>query len=140
MFIQETSFNPIVVRYPVKILFPCCCIVNVNENDRDYLRFVWFINIFLDQPKIVRNCFARVVFLVTSSPFCLNGTIRKQIQSYDFDKEFIDKAFSSFFVDDFIGGEESVTKGFVLFKKLRIRFLEGQMENKQFRITEFNYS
>ena len=65
------------------------------------------------------------MFGVTSSPFCLNGTIRKHVQSYDFDKEFIDKVLSSFFVDDFIGGEESVAKAFELFKKLRIRFLEG---------------
>ena len=99
--------------------------INVNENDRDYLRFLWFDNILSDQPKIVRNRFARVVFGVTSSPFCLNGTIRKHVQSYDFDKEFIDKVLSSFFVDDFIGGEESVAKAFELFKKLRIRFLEG---------------
>ena len=135
MFILGTSFNPIVVRYPVKISFSCCCIdfryrkaflqINVNENDRDYLRFLWFDKIFSDQPKIVRNRFVRVVFGVTSSPFCLNGTIRKHVQSYDFDKEFIDKVLSSFFVDDFIGGEESVAKAFELFKKLRIRFLEG---------------
>ena len=98
---------------------------NANENDRDYLRFLWFDDIFSDQPKIVRNRFARVVFGVISSPFCLNGTIRKHVQSYDFDKEFIDKVLSSFFVDDFIGGEESVAKAFELFKKLRIRFLEG---------------
>ena len=64
------------------------------------------------------------MFGVTSSPFYLNGTIRKHVQSYDFDKEFIDKVHSSFFVDGFIGGEESVTKAFELFKKLRIRFLE----------------
>ena len=32
---------------------------------------------------------------------------------------------SSFFVDDFIGGEGSVTKAFELFKKFGIRFLEG---------------
>ena len=135
MFILGTSFNPIVVRYPVKISFSCCCIdfryrkaflqINVNENDRDYLRFLWFDKIFSDQPKMVRNRFVRVVFGVTSSPFCLNGTIRKHVQSYDFDKEFIDKVLSSFFVDDFIGGEESVAKAFELFKKLRIRFLEG---------------
>ena len=65
--------------------------INVNENDGDYLRFLWFDNIFSDQPKIVRNGFATVVFGVTSSPFCLNGTIHKYIQSYDFDKDFIDK-------------------------------------------------
>ena len=101
MFILGTSFNPIVVRYPVKISFSCCCIdfryrkaflqINVNENDRDYLRFLWFDKIFSDQAKIVRNRFVRVVFGVTSSPFCLNGTIRKHVQSYDFDKKFIDK-------------------------------------------------
>ena len=135
MFILGTSFNPIVVRYPVKISFSCCCIdfryrkaflqINVNENDRDYLRFLWFDKIFSDQPKIVRNRFVRVVFGVTSSPFCLNGTIRKHIQSYDFEKELIDNVLSSLFVDDFIGGEESVAKAFELFKKLRIRFLEG---------------
>ena len=65
------------------------------------------------------------MFGVTSSPFCLNGTIRKHVQSYDFDKELLDKARSSFFVDDFIRGEESVAKVFELFKKLCIRFLEG---------------
>ena len=97
----------------------------VNENDREYLRFFWFDNKFSDQPKIVRNRFARVVFGVNSSPFCLNETIRKHVQNHDFDKKFIDKALSSFFVDDFIGGEESVAKAFELFKKLRIRFLEG---------------
>ena len=63
--------------------------ISINENDRDYLRFLWFDNILSDQPKIVRNRFARVVFGVTSSPFCLNGTIRKHVQSYDFDKELI---------------------------------------------------
>ena len=63
--------------------------------------------------------------MLTSSLFCLNGTILKHVQSYDFDKESIDKVLSSFFVDDFIGGEESVAKASELFKKLRIRILEG---------------
>ena len=70
-------------------------LINVNENDRDYLRFLWFDNIFSDQPKILRNGFPRVMFGVMISPFCLNGTIRKHVQSYDFDKEFIDKVLSS---------------------------------------------
>ena len=107
--------------------------INVNANDRDYLRFLWFDNILPDQPKIVRNRFARVVFAVTSLPFCLNGTIRKHVQSYDFDKEFIDKVLSSFFVDDFIGREESVAKAFELFKKLRIRFLEGHFLSRKWK-------
>ena len=61
------------------------------------------------------------MFDVTRSPFCLNGVIRKHVQSYDVDKEFIDKVLSLFFVDHFIGGEESVAKATELFKKLRFR-------------------
>ena len=53
--------------------------ISVNENDRDYLRFFWFENIFSDQPKTVCNRFAGVDFGVPSSLFCLNGTIRKHI-------------------------------------------------------------
>ena len=45
--------------------------------------------------------------------------------SYDFDQEFIDKVLSTIFVDDFIGDEKSEAKAIELFKKLRIRFLEG---------------
>ena len=61
---------------------------------------------------------------VTSSSFCLNGTILRHVQNFNFNKEFIDKVLSSFFVDDFIGSEESVRKTFELFKKLCIRYLE----------------
>ena len=36
----------------------------VNENDRDYLRFLWFDNIFSYQPKIVHNRFAKLCFVL----------------------------------------------------------------------------
>ena len=65
------------------------------------------------------------MFYVTSLPFCLNGTIQKHVHKYGFEKEFIDRVLSSFFVDGVIGSEENVTKAFELFKKLLIRFLEG---------------
>ena len=53
--------------------------ISVDKSDRDYLRFLWFDNVFFEAPRIVRNRFARVVFGVTSSPFLLNGTIRKHM-------------------------------------------------------------
>ena len=75
------------------------------------------------------------MFDVTSSSFCLNETILRHVQNFNFNKEFIDKVLSSFFVDDFIGGEESVRKTFELFKKLCIRYLE---EHFLFRIWKTN--
>ena len=36
--------------------------ISINENDRDYLRFLWFDDVFSDSPKVIRNRFARVIF------------------------------------------------------------------------------
>ena len=102
--------------------------ISVDNDDRDYLRFLWLDNIFSDQPTITRNRFARVIFGVTSSPFCLNSTIRKHVNQYSDDPEFVNKALKSFFVDDFISGGESVEKAFELFIKLRNRFKEGHFK------------
>ena len=76
-------------------------------------------------PKIVRNRFARVIFGVTSSPFLLNQTIRKHSQKYEYDTDFIERVLESFYVDDFSGGENSFEKAFELYKKLKLRFLQG---------------
>ena len=49
--------------------------ISIEKNDRDFLRFLLFDDVFSNTPKIVRNRFARVIFGVTSSPFLLNQTI-----------------------------------------------------------------
>ena len=41
--------------------------IRINPNDMDYLRFLWFEDVFAEVPKIVRrNRFARVLFGMTS--------------------------------------------------------------------------
>lgn len=107
--------------------------ISINENDRDYLRFLWFDNVFSDQPTIVRNRFARALFGVTSSPFCLNATVRKHAKNYEFDPEFVEAVLSSFFVDDFVGGETNQNKAFELFKKLQLRFSDGHFWLQKWR-------
>ena len=96
--------------------------ININENDRNYLRFFWFDDVFSDSPKVVGNRFARVIFRITSSPFLLNQTIRKHVQSYEFDTDFVNTVLNSFYVDYFTGSENDFEKAY---KKLKIRFLEG---------------
>ena len=107
--------------------------ISVDTQDRDYLRFLWFDNIFSEQPTVVRNRFARMVFGVTSSPFGLNGTIRKHAKSYQFDEKFYQSVIQSFFVDDFVGGEQTINTTLELFKKLRLRFLEGHFWLRKWR-------
>ena len=103
----------------------------INEKDRDFLCFLRFDNAFSEQPKIVRNRFARAIFGVTSSPYLLNETIRKYVKKYHFDIDFINTVFNSFYVDDFVGGENSLEGVFLLFKKLKLRFIEGLFHLKK---------
>ena len=119
--------------------------INVNENDLDYLRFLWFDNIFSDQSKIVPNRFARVVFGVTSSPFYLNGTIRKHIQSYDFDKDFIYmRCFHRFLLMILLEVRKMQQRHLNCLKNSVLDFQKDifyyENGNKQFRITESNQS
>ena len=76
--------------------------IGIVEPDIEFLRFLWFDDIFAAEPKIVCNRFARVVLGVASSPFLLNGTVRKHTSNYNFDSDFVTKIVDLFFVDDFI--------------------------------------
>ena len=55
----------------------------------------------------------------------LNGIAQKHAKTYNFDFEFINKVVNCFHVDDFSGVQNSFKKAFELYKKLKLRFIEG---------------
>ena len=48
------------------------------DKDRDVLRFLWFKNVFHDQPEVA--VLTRVVFGISSCPFLLNATIKHHVE------------------------------------------------------------
>ena len=54
--------------------------IEVDEKDRDCLKFLWVEDPFDDNSRIVIFRFCRVVFGVNCSPFLLNGTLRTHLQ------------------------------------------------------------
>ena len=76
---------------------------------------MWFDGVFSEAPRIFRNSFAFIVFDATRPPFFPNGTIRKHIQSYNIDQDFLRKVLESFCVDCFSGGENTIETAFELF-------------------------
>ena len=109
--------------------------VNIEEEYRDYLRFLWFTNLFNDEKvKVCKYRFTRVIFGVTCSQYLLNATVNKHIQKYtNIDNDFVKKVQGKFYVDDLSTGVNTVNEGTELYKKLRIRFGEAQFNLRKFR-------
>ena len=83
-------------------------------------------DVFSNEPTIVRNrWFVRVVFGVTTSPFLLKAIIHKHVEQYEFDDDFVQRVIDSFYVDDFSGGADSLKGLHELYKKLKLRFIDG---------------
>ena len=56
--------------------------IAIYEDQRDFLRMMWYKNAFAKNPTVKTLRFARVVFGLNSSPFILNGTVRIHLQKY----------------------------------------------------------
>ena len=54
--------------------------VVIRDEDRNYLRFLWYNDPFSTEPNIIILRFARVVFDIISSPFLLNATIKYHLE------------------------------------------------------------
>ena len=53
--------------------------IEIDENNQDFLRFIWFDNVLSENPLLV---FPRVVFGLTCSPFLLNGTLKVHLEKF----------------------------------------------------------
>ena len=71
-----------------------------------------------------------------SQKYIITFFVRKHTINYDFDRDFVTKIVDSFFVDDFTGGEGTVEKSYLLFKKLKLRFLEGRFNLRKWRMND----
>ena len=67
-----------------------------------------------------------------------NCTVRKHTINCNFDSDFVTKIVDSFSVDDFTGGENTVENVYLLFKKLKLRFLEGCFNLRKWRMNDRN--
>lgn len=100
--------------------------IEVDKEDRDFLRFLWFDDVYDPTSKVVVYRFCRVVFGLNASPFLLNATLRHHISKFkDEDTEFVRKMTESFYVDDLVTGEDDTGKAFALYKGAKDRLARG---------------
>ncbi|XP_028397211.1 uncharacterized protein LOC114521021 [Dendronephthya gigantea] len=107
--------------------------IAVSEADRDVLRFLWFDDVWSEQPEIIILRFTRVVFGVSSSPFLLNATINHHIEQYRAqDPAFVERFLRSIYVDDLNSGGNNDYSAYTLYKKSRLRLAEGGFNLRKF--------
>ena len=92
--------------------------IEMNEKDRDFLRFLWIDGGSEEECKVAVFRFLRVVFGITSSPFLLNGTIRHHLERYvDFERSFVERFIEDLYVDDLTSGCSTVEEGVEIYNK-----------------------
>ena len=97
-----------------------------NAEHKNYLRFLWYQDIFKENPAIIIYRFLRVVLGVTSSPFLLNATIRHHCEKYlSVNRLFIGHFLRDLYLTDLISGADSVTNGFIFYKEAKNIMLEA---------------
>ena len=101
--------------------------VEVDETDRDCLRFLWVKDIDSEVHETVVYQFCRVVFGLNASPFLLNATLRHHILKYlQSDPQFVQKVLESFYVDDLVSGDSTVKKTLELHDNCKTKMAIGR--------------
>ena len=108
--------------------------IQVDQLDRDCLRFLWFEDIKA-QPLVIKQLrFKRVLFGSGPSPFLLNATIREHMKLYaKSDPEFVKQVLNSLYVDDYVGGCDTVQEAVQLKQKLEETFCKGKFHMRKWK-------
>ena len=86
----------------------------------DYIRFLWFKDIFSENPQITVYHFLRVVFGLICSSFLLNAIVKHHASKYFTKwKYFVDKCLRDLFVDDSTSGFDTVFTAYDFYLKAK---------------------
>ena len=100
--------------------------IEIKEEDRNSLRFLWVKDILAAEPEIEVFQFCRVIFGAGPSPFLLNATLRHHLDKYkEDDPDFVEKIKSSLYIDDLVSGSSTVKEAFAMFTKVKSRLQEA---------------
>ena len=82
--------------------------VGIKNDDRDYLRFLWFDDVNKAKPAVIQYRFARLSFGLKPSPSILGATIHKHIKSFAEREPKVVDILKQLYVDDMSCGAETI--------------------------------
>ena len=100
--------------------------VGIQDDQRDFLRFLWFDDPSLENPKIIHLRFTRLVFGLRPSPAILGATLQHHLKLYkQSEPEMFQLLEQSFYVDDLLTGESNDEKSLVIYHRAKKLMAEG---------------
>ena len=90
--------------------------IQMAEEDRDVLRFLWVRDPTAEQPEPIELLFTRVVFGVSASPFLLNATIQHHLEHSKADPATLKRLSRAFYVDDIVTGAKDENEAHTLYQ------------------------
>ena len=102
--------------------------IEIAEEHRDFLRFLWYEDVSMTNPKLVIKRFTRVIFGITSGPFLLGGTIEVHLNKFiqnGIDVELIKKLLQDLYVDDSTNSFNEENEAYYFYQKAKQYLAEG---------------
>ena len=107
--------------------------IEINQQHREFLRFLWYDDVEKLDAKIIIIRFLRVVFGVTSSP---NGTIRHHCRNYsEAEQALLERFLEDLYVDDSTTGVESVEEGVKFYEFSKSLMSKGGFELRKWLLS-----
>ena len=116
--------------------------IRVREEDRHFMRFLWYSDVFTESPTNEKFQFCRVMFGLAPSQYLLNLVVRKHGTKYKkIDPEFPRKVGKHFYVDDLrtgVSGRECLMskKGWSCIRNLKFDLWKGGFNIKKWRTND----
>ena len=114
--------------------------VEIAEEHRDFVRFLWFKDINDTPRKIISLRFTRVVFGLTSSTFLLNGTIKIHVSKYlpvPHYTDIVKKLLLNLYVDDSTNSFDTIETAIEFYEKSKSCLKEANFELRKWATNSF---
>ena len=107
--------------------------IEVNECDRDALRFLWLDNVASAKPRILHYRFTRLPFGLKCSPGLLGATINAHLNRIDRKDDTVKILKQSMYVDDLITGGDTIERTRSLYEASKDIFREAGMNLRKWQ-------
>ena len=99
--------------------------IEINEADRDTLRFLWYDDIDKPDPSIVQFRYRRLLFGLSCSPALLGQTIRHHVGKFEDQSPEVVKLLSRLYADDLSCGAENREEGLEIYRQAKEIMAKG---------------